>query len=203
MRNHKKLRPAGTILLAGLWCGTGFTIGARADETAAPALSGPYVTPSVDVDVQYEMPSPDGGSPVHQEMRWQVVSLRQRVDPENSVIYMITSWQDHTLTVVDTLKHRISRMPVPGAALTPPGKVAPGPFQRLGTDFVAGQYCVNWRTTDQDGRQSDACYTDDGIMVRAAQQGRVMVRAVSVTRGPQSDAVFAVPTGYAVVAPAH
>ncbi len=201
----RQLRLAGTVLLASLGCATGIARATAATEETPPAAAatGPHVTPSTDVDVRYEMASPDGGPPVHQEMHWQVSSLRQRIDPENSTVYMVTSWRDHTLTVVDTLRHRRSQMPAPGSALTLPGQVPEGSFQRLGTDFVAGQYCVNWRTTDQDGRQSDACYTDDGIMVRVTQQGRVMVQAISVTRTPQDDALFTIPASYPEVAPAH
>ncbi|NHO17916.1 hypothetical protein GOB90_02830 [Acetobacter oeni] len=176
---------------------------AKAEDVSAASPAGPYVTPSTDVDVQYEMDSPDGGPPVHQQMRWQAASLRQRVDPENSVVYMVTSWKDRTLTVLDTLRHTRSQMAAPGTALTMPGQIPAGSFQRLGTDLVAGQYCVIWRTTDQDGRQSDACYTDDGIMVLVMQQGRKVVRAVSVSRIPQDDAIFAIPADYKEAAPAH
>nr|WP_243429551.1 hypothetical protein [Acetobacter sacchari] len=170
---------------------------------ADDGATGPFVTPSVDVDVRYEMASPDGGKPVGQRMRWQVSSLRQRIDPEGSAVYMVTSWRDGTLAVVDTLHRRRSVMPAPGAALTPPGQVAPGSFQRLGSDMAAGQSCVLWRTADQDGRPVDACYTVDGILVRVSQQGQVKVNAVSVSRTAQSDDVFAVPSDFAVAAPAR
>lgn len=172
-------------------------------EDAVAATSGPYVTPSVDVAVHYEMISPQSPAPVHQDMHWQVASLRQRIDPENATVYMVTSWRDHTLNVVDTLGHRRSVMPVPGAVLTPPGQIAPGSFKKLGTDMVSGQFCTIWRTTDQDGHESDACYTEDGILLQVKQQGRILVRALSVERVPQPDTLFAIPETYSVVAPAR
>lgn len=179
----------------------GGSVAARADAPDATA-AGPFVTPSVDVDVHYAMVSPQG-VPAGQEMRWQASSLRQRIDPQNSVVYMVTSWKDGSLTVIDTLKHRLSRMPAPGSALTLPGHVAPGNFQRLGTDVIAGQYCVNWRTTDQDGHTSDVCYTPDGILVRVMQDSRVLVQAVAVDRAPQPDSLFTIPADFSSVAPAH
>lgn len=175
---------------------------ARAEE-ADPSANGPYVTPSVDVSVHYEMVSPQSPLPVHQDMHWQVASLRQRIDPENSAVYMVTSWRDHTLTVVDTLGHRRSVMRAPGATLTLPGQVPPDSFKKLGTDMVSGQLCTVWRTTDQDGHESDACYTEDGILLQVKQQGRILVRALSVERTPQPDTLFVIPESYSTVAPAR
>ncbi|GBQ28145.1 hypothetical protein AA0472_2592 [Acetobacter estunensis NRIC 0472] len=187
------LRNSG-ILALGLMA----PLAAQADKT-----TGPYVTPSVDVAVTYELASPEGGAPVRQDMHWQVATLRQRIDPAGSAVYMITSWKDRTLTVVDTLSHRRSTMPAPGTALTLPGQVAAGSFARMGTDTVAGQFCTVWRTVDQDGRPGDACYTADGILVRMVQGGRTMVQAVSVERVPQPDALFVVPQDYSETAPAR
>ena len=173
--------------------------GHAAESVATPA--GPHVTPSVDVPVRYEVSAPDGHPAAHQDMRWQVASLRQRIDPEGAAVYMVTSWKDQTLTVVDTTGRRISTMPAPGARLTLPGDIPAGNFQRVGTDVVAGQACVLWRTADQDGKASDACYTDDGILVRVMQQGHVMVQAVLVERTPQTDGLFTLPTDFSTVAP--
>ena len=171
-----------------------------ADENGAP-VTGPYVTPSVDVDVHYAIVKPDASGVVQQEMRWQASSLRQRVDPENSAVYMITSWRDQTLTVVDTLHKQRSIMPAPGRNLSLPGKVPPGKFEKLGTTVVAGQFCTNWRTVDDEGHPSDACYTPDGVLVQVMQRGQVMVQALSVARVAQSDAVFSVPAEFREIAP--
>ena len=172
-----------------------------ADDTPAP--TGPYVTPSVDVSVRYELVAPDGRGVVHQTMRWQAASLRQRIDLDTASVYMITSWRDHTLTVVDTLGQRRSVMPAPGRELTPPGRIPDGTFSRLDTAMVAGQFCTNWRTTDDSGHQSDACYTPDGILLQVMQKGQITARALSVTREVQPDSVFAVPQDYRPVAPAR
>ncbi|WP_349935076.1 hypothetical protein [Acetobacter sp. A11-2] len=170
----------------------------------APA-DAPVVTPSVDADVLYELNSAQGDAHTQQRMRWQVSSLRQRLDPQNSDVFMITSWTDHTLTVVDTARKRASVMPVPGPQqITPPGQpAAAGTYARLGNSVVAGEQCTLWRTTDADGHPTDACYTPDGLLLQVAQQGQVTVRALSVSRATQPDNVFAIPSGLKREAPAH
>ncbi|QEO18475.1 hypothetical protein FLP30_00840 [Acetobacter vaccinii] len=176
---------------------------AQAEDTAQ--MTAPYVTPSTDVDIHYELSSPAGDATAHQRMRWQVATLRQRLDPENSPVFMLTSWKDRTLTVVDEARHRESVMPVPGGReLTLPGQhPGTGSYTRLGASTVAGQACTIWRTSDTEGRPSDACYTDDGLLLQVAQQGQVTVRALSVQRTPQPDSIFAVPEGLRQENPAH
>ncbi|MCX2560065.1 DUF4412 domain-containing protein [Acetobacter farinalis] len=175
--------------------------------SAAPAASAvpqdaPFITPSVDVDVLYELTSPKGEAVMTQRMRWQVATLRQRLDPEGSALFMITSWPDHTLTVVDPDRKRESVMPAPSQTLTPPGQPAMvGTYARLGGSVVAGERCTIWRTRDADGHASDVCYTADGLLLQVAQQGQVTVRALRVTRGAQPDEVFAIPAGLRKEAP--
>ncbi|MDG6094980.1 hypothetical protein LOC54_07640 [Acetobacter sp. AN02] len=169
---------------------------------ADDAQTAPFVTPSVDSEVLYESPSPQGGAPVRLRTRWQVAGLLKRDDPEGSAVYMITSWKARTLTVVDTLHHRRSTMPVPGGEIVLPGQPAKGNFIKLGTQTVAGESCDTWRTSDRDGHQSDVCYTSDGILLRVDQNGTTVVRAVQVTRAPQPDAIFAMPEGFRDTAPA-
>ncbi|ASC04596.1 hypothetical protein S101468_00325 [Acetobacter pasteurianus subsp. pasteurianus] len=92
------------------------------EPTQISPADAPVVTPSVDADVLYELNSAQGDAHTQQRMRWQVSSLRQRLDPQNSDVFMITSWTDHTLTVVDTARKRASVMPVPGPQqITPQG----------------------------------------------------------------------------------
>ncbi|WP_408736266.1 hypothetical protein [Acetobacter tropicalis] len=163
----------------------------------------PFITPSTDVDVLYEVTSPMGDAVMKQRMRWQVASLRQRLDPQNSAVYMITSWPDHTLTVVDEARRRQSVMPAPSQVLTPPGHTAmTGTYARLGGSVVAGEQCTLWRTKDTDGHASDVCYTADGLLLQVAQGGQITVRALSVNRVSQPDTVFAVPAGLKKEAPA-
>lgn len=188
---------SGGALIAGLlvWCGV--------TVTPAQAQDAPFITPSADTDVLYEVTSPTGDAVMKQRMRWQVSSLRQRLDPENSPVFMITSWPDHTLTVVDEGRKRESVMPAPSQGLTPPGKPAmTGTYARLGGSVVAGEQCTLWRTKDADGHSSDVCYTADGILLQVAQGGQITVRALTVSRTTQPDSVFAVPAGLKTEAPA-
>lgn len=164
----------------------------------------PFITPSVDVDVLYELTSPAGDATMKQRMRWQVASLRQRLDPAGSDLFMVTSWPDHTLTVVDPDRKTENVMPAPSQALTPPGHPAMvGTYARLGGSEVAGESCIIWRTRDADGHASDVCYTADGLLLQVAQQGQITVRALHVSRVAQPDAVFAIPSGLKKVAPAR
>lgn len=176
--------------------------------TAQPATQpdAPYVTPAVDTDITYVLtPAQDGLAPAHQRMRWQAAGLKQRLDPEGGSVYMITTWKNRTLSVVDESRGRVSTMPMPGQQdLTLPGQhPASGTYARVGQSIVAGEACQVWRTVDTEGHESDACYTADGILLQVVQQGRIMVRALTVSRAAQPDSVFEVPAGLVVQAPAH
>jgi hypothetical protein len=176
--------------------------------TAQPVTQpdAPYVTPAVDTDITYVLtPAQDGLAPAHQRMRWQAAGLKQRLDPEGGSVYMITTWKNRTLSVVDESRGRVSTMPMPGQQdLTLPGQhPASGTYARVGQSVVAGEACQVWRTVDTEGHESDACYTADGILLQVVQQGRIMVRALTVSRAAQPDSVFEVPAGLVVQAPAH
>lgn len=147
---------------------------AQATTAGDPPTEAPAITPSVDVDVEYELASPQGDVSTRQRMRWQVATLRQRLDPDKSSVFMITSWRDRTLSVVDLGRKKDSIMPVPGTQqLTPPGQPAMvGSYARLGSSVVAGEQCTIWRTKDTDGHPTDACYTADGLLLQVAQGGR-------------------------------
>ncbi|KXV73754.1 hypothetical protein AD953_14760 [Acetobacter malorum] len=180
--------------------------GAQAGANPAPVApqDAPFITPSVDADVLYELTSPTGDAVMKQRMRWQVGSLRQRLDPQGADLFMITSWPDHTLTVVDPGRKRKSVMPAPSQGLTPPGHPAMvGTYARLGGSVVAGESCIIWRTKDADGHASDVCYTADGLLLQVAQQGQITVRALRVSRVAQPDDVFAIPSGLKQEAPAR
>ncbi|WP_338331615.1 hypothetical protein [Acetobacter sp. LMG 32666] len=170
-----------------------------------PPAEAPAITPSVDVDVEYELASPQGDVSTRQRMRWQVATLRQRLDPDKSAVFMLTSWRDRTLSVVDNGRKRVSIMPVPGTQqLTPPGQPAMvGSYARLGSSVVAGEQCTVWRTKDTDGHPTDACYTADGVLLQVAQGGQITVRALSVQRTAQPDSLFVIPPGLRQEAPAH
>lgn len=202
--------PVALAQTAATSAGTGNAVaagasGAQTGASPSPVApqDAPFITPSVDADVLYELTSPTGDAVMKQRMRWQVGTLRQRLDPEGSNLFMITSWPEHTLTVVDRDRKRESVMPAPSQGLTPPGHPAMvGTYARLGGSVVAGESCIIWRTKDADGHASDVCYTADGLLLQVAQQGQITVRALRVSRVAQPDEVFAIPSGLKKEAPA-
>ena len=69
-------------------------------------------------------------------------------------------------------------------------------YQRLGTEVVAGLGCTEWTTTDTTGHLVTACFTADGVLLRARAGAHVLVQAASVAFGPLDPAIFAIPAGY-------
>ncbi|MEZ5955813.1 MAG: hypothetical protein R3C27_01185 [Hyphomonadaceae bacterium] len=66
---------------------------------------------------------------------------------------------------------------------------------RSGTCTVAGETGAEWtKTTAEDGTDT-VCVTQDGIILRATDDGRVAWETTSVQRGPQSAELFALPEG--------
>jgi len=66
---------------------------------------------------------------------------------------------------------------------------------RTGTCSVAGENGAEWtKTTTEDGTDT-VCVTDDGIILRATDDGNVVWETTSVQRGPQSAELFTLPPG--------
>lgn len=70
---------------------------------------------------------------------------------------------------------------------------------RTGACTVAGETGTEWtKTTAQDGTDT-VCVTDDGIFLRATDDGRVVWETTKVERGAQSAELFTLPEGVQVV----
>jgi hypothetical protein len=70
---------------------------------------------------------------------------------------------------------------------------------RTGDCSVAGETGAEWtKTTAEDGTDS-VCVTQDGIILRATDDGRVVWETTSVQRGPQSAELFTLPAGVRVM----
>lgn len=70
---------------------------------------------------------------------------------------------------------------------------------RTGNCSVAGENGAEWtKTTAEDGTDT-VCVTEDGIILRATDDGRVVWETTSVQRGPQNAAQFALPEGVQVM----
>jgi hypothetical protein len=70
--------------------------------------------------------------------------------------------------------------------------------RRTGACAVAGESGSEW-THEENGQTSTTCVTDDGIILRAAQNGETTWETTSVQRGPQSADLFAMPAGAPVM----
>ena len=138
-----------------------------------------------------------------QRMRWSSGRMMQRVDPGNATTYMVTDYHAGTLTVVNPEQKIRTVIPAPGAGNVQMGQRAQGNWLRTGTATVANIPCTLWQTQDTDQRPSEICYTDDGVMLEVIRDGKVMVEATAVTRAPQADGVFAIPSGLKELRAAH
>lgn len=154
----------------------------------------PVVQPTRDVDVTYRVPVP-GGTPVFllQRLRWSAATRRQRVDLPSSGSWMVIDFANSRMALVRDASREVVDLPAPLSATQPGGGAA---FSRVGTDTVAGLPCTQWRTTDTRGQEALACYTLDGVLLRAAAGSRVMMEAVGVKFGQQDMSVFQLPAGY-------
>ena len=66
---------------------------------------------------------------------------------------------------------------------------------RTGTCSVAGENGAEWtKTTTEDGTDT-VCVTEDGIILKATDDGRVVWETTSVQRGAQSADLFVLPEG--------
>ena len=190
-------RSGQALLVAGLLLAGAGPASAATDET-------PFVTPQNDVDVTYTIyPPHDTKEVMTQRMRWSSGKMMQRVDPGNATTYMITNYHAGTLTVVNPDQKIRTVIPAPGAGNVQMGQRAQGNWLRTGTATVANIPCTLWQTQDTDQRPSEICYTDDGVMLEVIRDGKVMVEATAVTRAPQADDVFAIPSGLKELRAAH
>lgn len=164
-----------------------------------PALAQdrPPTTPTRDVDVTYQ--AGQGDKMVQQRSRFRASDQRLRVDTPTPGVYAIVDYRARTLAMVSDAERAVLDMPAPAGAM--PGSVPASPpgasFVRRGADQVAGLACTEWETTDTAGLPTLACFTDDGVMLRARRGAQVLVVAARVAYGVQDPAAFTIPPGYA------
>ncbi len=175
----------------------GFLVVMLTASAPAWAQDRPPTTPTRDVDVTYR--AGQGDRVVQQRSRFLASDQRLRVDTPTPGVYAIVDYRAHTLAMVSDAEHAVLDMPAPAGAA--PGGVPAGQgsarFIRRGTDQVAGLTCTEWETTDTAGLPTLACFTDDGVMLRARRGAQLLVVADRVAYGTQDPAVFTVPPGYA------
>ena len=178
-------------------CRAGPLVAMLAASAPAWAQDRPPTTPTRDVDVTYQ--AGQGDRIVQQRSRFRASDQRLRVDTPTPGVYAIVDYRAHTLAMVSDAEQAVLDMPAP--ADTAPGGVAAGQggarFVRRETDQVAGLTCTEWETTDTAGLPTLACFTDDGVMLRARRGAQLLVVAGRVAYGTQDPAAFTVPPGYA------
>jgi hypothetical protein len=106
---------------------------------------------------------------------------------------MVLDFKKHRMSLVRDESHEVVDLPSPLSAEQPGGGAG---FTRIGPSTVDGLACTQWRTIDSRGHETEACYTDDGILLRASAGPRTLMEAVSVKYVPQEDSVFQPPAGY-------
>jgi hypothetical protein len=160
----------------------------------ASAQDGPVTTPTRDVDVLYRTAA--GPQVLEQRSRYRVADGKLRLDTPSPGLYMIVDQRARTMAMVSDRDHGVVDMRLRGN--TAPGGFAPGQrFTRGGPDAVAGVPCTEWQTLDTQGQPVLACYTADGVLLRARRGGTVLVEATRVSYGQLDPAAFTVPPGYA------
>ena len=165
---------------------------------AAPAVAQdrPPVRPTRDVDVTYR--STTGGQVIEQRSRFAADAQKMRLDTPTPGVYMLMDYRAKTLSMVSdgdrsALDMRSPDMPTPGVDES-------GVYTRRGEDQVAGYACTEWETRDRSGQPALACFTADGVMLRARRGTQILAVAIRVAYGQIDPAVFTIPPAYSHVA---
>ena len=170
------------VLGVALWSGA-----ALADADRAILL------PTRDVDVTYRSVQPDGRV-LDQGFRWRAADRIARVRLPSGGVEMLMDYRTRHVSVMHLSEH--TSVEVDDAVPPPPGGADEASYRRRGTARVAGVECTMWDTRDEAGRATQVCITADGVLLRAGQDGQVLIEAVSVSYAAQDAASFHVPAGW-------
>jgi hypothetical protein len=160
---------------------------ARADKP-------PAVQPLRDVDITYRVPVPGlTVTSMLQRLRFSAALHKQRLDLPTSGNWMLLDFTAHTMDMVREQSREIVEVPAPDSASQPGAGAG---FVRLGRSSVVGIPCTEWRTRDTRGQETIACYTDDGVLLRAANSDGPLMEAVEVNYATVPADVFELPRGF-------
>lgn len=178
---------AAMLLMAGA--------ASMAPAVAGPATAaGPVTQPTRDVDVTYKVPVPGVTvTNVLQRLRFSPGRHMQRLDMPTSGNWMLLDFQQHTMSMVREQSHEIVDVAAPDGSLLPGGGAG---FVMVGPTQVNGLACTEWRAHDSRGNETVACYTDDGVLLRARNVSGEMLEAVDVKYGTLPDGTFDLPKGF-------
>jgi hypothetical protein len=164
---------------------------------AAAGAEAPRTVPEHDADISYAIPTPAGAA--MQRLRYNAALRLLRIDPPGDGLHVVIDNARGRMVTVRAADRSLIDMPAPAAWM--PGIGAAG-YVRGRDDVVAGLPCTEWRTRDSEGRGVRACFTADGMLLRAVTEaGQVLLLAVDVRRAAQDPALFAIPAGYRRLAP--
>ena len=149
----------------------------------APSVLAQPALPTRDVDVTYA-----AAQNVSQRWRFRVADQKLRLDPPTAGLHMIVDYRAHTMAVVNDRDRTVLMLAAPPA----PG----GTGAARGTGQVMGQTCTEWEQKDSQNQPTLACYTADGVMLRARRGDAVMVQATALRYAAPDAAAFTVPPGY-------
>lgn len=159
----------------------------------------PVTRPNRDVDVTYV--ATVGGQQMKQRTRTMAGAAEIRIDTPSPGFYMILNRGARTMDMISDADRGVVQMPYdPSAGASGAGSSDAASYKRLGGATVAGLGCTEWATADNAGHEVAACFTVDGVLLRARAGDTVLVQAASVTYGRLVPAIFAVPAGYQRVA---
>lgn len=162
---------------------------------AGPAMAAedrPASLPTRDVDVTYR--SEQAGQVLEQRSRFAVTEGRMRLDTPTPGVYVIVDYRAHTLAMVSDADKGVLDTAAPAGGL--PGTAGSASYTRRNDDVVAGVPCTEWETRDRQGIPAIACFTADGVMLRARRGDLVLAVATRVAYGPMDPALFRVPAAY-------
>jgi hypothetical protein len=166
-----------------------------ASPLAMAAEAPPALQPQRDVDITYKVPVPGGADTyLLQRLRWSASRREQRVDLPTSGQWMVLNFAAHRMLLVRDDSRQVVDLPAPRTADQPGAGAG---YTRAGTATVDNLPCTEWRTIDTSGRETLACYTNDGVLLRATAGTHVLMEAVNVKYEPQPADIFAPPAGYA------
>lgn len=158
----------------------------------AQAGDQPTTMPTRDVDVLYRLAGAADGKPAEQRVRWQAATGRQRIDPPTPGLHIIVDPRAHRLASIRDAE-RLA-LEIDQSEIKPLGGSVTH-YARRGEDSVGGIACTVWQAGPEQGAPL-LCFTDDGVLLRVASAGRVVIEAVRVTYAPSDPADFEVPAGY-------
>ncbi len=163
---------------------------------AAPAFADapPAVQPQRDVDVTYKVPVAGGNDmAILQRLRFSAALHRQRVDLPTSGNWMMLDFAAHTMALVRDQSKEIVDLAAPPSASQPGAGEG---FVKAGQSQVAGLACTEWHTRDTRGQETIACYTPDGVLLRARNDSGTLMEAVQVNYATLPASLFSLPEGY-------